>query len=126
MKPESRPISFTRPMPLREPERLDVRAVHRLDRLGKRRLEPEALVEVHDVVVDGLGDADDALLLAAPPDLQADLVRAAQAAVAADDEEDIHLHLLEKIDHLRHILRPARGAEDRAAEGVDGIHASPA
>ncbi len=37
--------------------RLGVRAADRLDGLGNRRLEPEALVEVEQVVVDGLGNA---------------------------------------------------------------------
>ena len=66
MKPESRPMSFTRPMPLRRAVGLDVGAGDRLDRLGEGGLEAEAFVEEHDVVVDGLRDADDALGLAAP------------------------------------------------------------
>ena len=60
MKPECRPISFTRPMPLSRPRRLDVRAANGLDRGGEGALEAEAAIDEVDVVVDGLRDADDA------------------------------------------------------------------
>ena len=86
---------------------------------GERRLEPEALVGVGQVVVDGLGDADDRDVEAALVDDARQLHRAAHAAVAADDEQDVDPELDEGVDHLPGVLVAARAAQDRAAVVVD-------
>ena len=50
------------------------------------------------------------------------LHRAAHAAVAADDEQDVDPELDEGVDHLPGVLVAARAAEDRAAVVVDVPH----
>ena len=100
-------------------ERLDVGAFHRLHRDAERGLKPERLVEIHDVVVDRLGNADDGFLESAPVDLVGEFRGALQRAVAADDEEHVDLHFLQPVHHRPDVLRAARAAEDRAAEVVD-------
>ncbi len=54
-------------------------------------------------------------------DLRAELGRAAEGAIAADDEKDIDLHFLEQVHHFGGVLRSARGAEDGSAENVDRV-----
>ena len=57
---------------------------NRLDRLRKRRLKPEALVDVHDIVVDSFRNADQALFQVAPADLGAHCFTSAQRSFASD------------------------------------------
>ena len=82
-------------------------------------MEAEGLVEEHDVVVDGFGDADDGDLKAAFVDFIGDGQAAAEGAVAADDEEDVDGHAFEAIDDFDGVLVAAGGAEDGAAALVD-------
>ena len=119
MKPASRPISFTRPMPLMRPLGFDVATGQRLLGDFQRRGEAERAKHIRDVVVDRLGNADDGDLQPATGDLFADLVSAALRAVAADAEQHVDPLAVEEIDHHGRILRPARTAEGRAAELVD-------
>ena len=107
---------------VRRPFRLVVRGGnHRIGRID-RRLEAEGLVDIIDVVVDRLRDADHADIQSAPFDLLDDVVGAAQRAVAADAEEDLDVHALERFDH-HHLVLPAAGAaEHGAADLVDAVH----
>ena len=81
----------------------------------------ERLVDEGDVVVDGLGDGDDADGEPAPRRLLGDVVSASRRAVAADAEEKVDVHSRESIDHYRGILRTAGTAEDGSAGFVDVI-----
>ena len=100
--------------------RLDVGGADRLGRARERGPEAEALVDERDVVVDRLRDADDARSSARARSTDVgDPLRAAQRAVAADDEQDVDPELLEAVDDLLRVLLAARAAEDRAAVLVD-------
>src|SRR4030095_5468949 len=79
--------------------------------LGHGGLEGAGRLRDRDVVVDGLGNADDAELETPPCSFGADLLCAMERPVAADREEDADLELLQGGDHLRRILWPARGTE---------------
>ena len=88
-------------------------------RLGHRGLEAEGRLHEGDVVVDGLGDADDAERAAPAAGLPGDRPGPLQGAVAADGEEDADPQLLQGIDHLRRVLGAAGGGEDRAPQLAD-------
>ncbi len=94
-------------------------AVGRVDGLAPASddggLETERLLDEGDVVVDGLGDADHADFQAPPPDLLGDGLGPAQGAVAADREQDAHVHPLQGVDHLDDVLGAAGRAQDGAA-----------
>ena len=103
---------------------LGVGALDGVDGGGEGGLVAEAFVHVHDVVVDGLRDADDGDGAAALLRLAGDVERAAERAIAADDEEDIDAEVVEAVEDAADILRAARGAEECAAEAVhagDGL-----
>ncbi len=91
-------------------------------RLGDRGLEPERSLHERHVVVDRLGNADHGELQATLRRFLADLLCAAQRAVAADGEENANAEVFEVIDHRGCILRSARGSEDRAAAFVNPSH----
>ena len=113
MKPASRPITFTRPMPLTAPAGFDVGAAEHLVGLLHGGHQPERLLAIGDVVVDRLGDADDGDRQSAAGDLFVDAMGAALGAVAADAEEHVDPLALEEIDD--HGRRPARRATSRAS-----------
>ena len=119
MNPECRPISLTRPTPFGDACASTCAAADRLGRDREGRLEPEALIDEHDVVVDRLRDADDRDLRPALGDLRRRSDGAAERAVAADDEEHVDAHPLQAVDDLRRVLLAARRAEDRAPVLVD-------
>jgi hypothetical protein len=91
--------------------RLDVSASDHLDRGGKRRLESEASIDEVDVVVDRLRDADDSDRETAPLDFADELHRAAECAVAADDEEHPDAELFQTVDHVFRGLLASRRTE---------------
>ena len=101
--------------------RLDVRAPYDLGGLRNGALEAEATAHEHQVVVDRLRDADDGDLEPATQDLRRDVARAAQRPVAADAEEDVDVHPLERVDHHVGRLLAAARAEDRASRLVDRV-----
>ncbi|MNX90407.1 hypothetical protein D3C86_1224530 [compost metagenome] len=84
---------------------------------GHRRVEAEGLVRRVEVVVDGLGDADQvhALLGQVVPD--------AEGAVAADEDQRIQAQLVVAADHLvRHVLEHGLAIlDDRVLEGVAAV-----
>ena len=122
MKPECRPISLTTRDAVARARGLDVRAADHVDRGGERALEAEAPVDEVDVVVDRLGDADDADEEIAPADLVDELHRASKRPVAPDDEQDADVELVEAVDHLARVLVAARGSERRPASVMDVGH----
>ena len=73
----------------------------RLLRDLERGGEAERAEDVHDVVVDRLGDADDGDLQSAAGDLFADCMGAALRAVAADAEQDVDALAVEEVDDHR-------------------------
>ena len=83
--------------------------------------ETEGLVDVADVVVDGLGNGDDADGQLAPLDLHGDVVRAAAGAVAADAEQHVDVHAGQGIDDDAGVLVAPGGAENGPARLVDVI-----
>jgi hypothetical protein len=99
--------------------RFRVGRASRSPRLGDGGLESKGLLHERDVVVDGLGNADHADLEAPPPRLVADRLRTAQRPVAADDEQDADLQVFQRLHHLRRVLWPAGGPQDRSADLVD-------
>ena len=113
MKPEWRPISFTSADAVARAHRLDVRAADHVDRGRVGALEAEAAVDEVDVVVDGLGDADDGDLEPAPRRSPPTSCIAPRSVPSPPiDEQDVDAELLEAVDHLRGIL--ARRARCRA------------
>ena len=80
-----------------------------------RGLESEGFVDEGDVVVDRLGDGDDADGETAPRRFLCDIVGAARRAVSADAEENVDVHSGECIDHHDGIFRAAGAAEDGSA-----------
>src|SRR6202011_1767445 len=70
--------------PVHGTQSFDMSRRNRLDRLRKRRLKPEALVDVHDIVVDSFRNADQALFQVAPADLGAHCFTSAQRSFASD------------------------------------------
>ena len=89
---------------------------------GYGGLEAKGLLDEADVVVDGLGDADDSDFEVAPRHFLEDGAPGFHGAVAADDEEHVDVAALQGIDDLTGILRSAGGAEHRAAEKMDVPH----
>jgi len=101
------------------PLRLHVGALDRPDGLGDGRVEPEALLDEDEVVVDGLGDADHADLQFPAGRLLRDQPGGLHRAVAADDEEEIDVHPFQGVHHLADVLASPGGGEDAAPEILD-------
>jgi hypothetical protein len=119
MKPASRPISLTSPMPLRAPIASRARPRWPRSRLSRGRLEAEgALVDEVDVVVDRFGHAHHGDGQPAPGDLGGDGLGAAQRAVAPDREEDADAALDQRIDHAAEVLIAARRAQQLCRRAV--------
>src|SRR5690606_40366943 len=89
------------------PTGFDVPGADRLDRDAERGLEPEAALDVEDIVVDRLGNTDDGQRIAASLRLLRDGDRAAQRSVTTDREQDIHALAHERIHHRAGVLRAA-------------------
>ncbi len=87
--------------------RLDVRSPYRLGRLPERRLKTKALVDVGNVVVDRLRDADNSDLVTSFARDPGKLKRAAQRAVTADDEQNGDAHPFQAVNDLLRVLLPA-------------------
>lgn len=86
-------------------------------------VETKGLRHEIDVVVDGLGDADDGNADVALAYFLGDGGGGLHGAVAADDEEDAHVEPFERIDDFGRFLRPPGGAEERSAELVNMLDA---
>ena len=82
-------------------------------------VETKGLRHEIDVVVDGLGDADDGNADVALAHFLGDGGGGLHGAVAADDEEDAHVEPFERVDDFGRRLRPSGGAEERSAELVN-------
>lgn len=74
---------------------------------------------MEDVVVDGLGHADDRALVVALLALLVDGLGARVGAVAAEDEERVDPHLLHRVHDALHVAAAAGRAEDGPALEVD-------
>ena len=79
-----------------------VQAIDRVGGEAHRGVEAERVRRLDDVVVDGLGHADErhAALV--------ELVRDGQRAVAADDDQRVELQLVEHLDAARRVVRACR------------------
>ena len=77
-------------------------------------VEPEGFVDVQNVVVDGLGDADNGYL-ASFGALGADRVRPGVASVATDDKNHVDPLLLDGINDLGDVAAAAAAADDGPA-----------
>ena len=89
--------------------------VQPVDRIGCELhggVESEAARRPDDVVVDGLGNADDR------NPLQVELVRDAERSVAADDDERVEAHLVEGVDDAVRIVDLPVRRIDRILEWV--------
>ena len=98
-----------------------VRAVEDGARRFDRGVVAERLADELDVVVDGLGHADDGDGQLAAGDFLRDGVGAPLGAVAADAEQDVDAALDEEIDHFADFLLSARGGKEGAAVAVDVV-----
>ena len=96
-----------------------VGALDRLDGLGDGRVETETLLDEHQIVVDGLGDADHADLELSACNLVGDDLGGLHGAVPADDEEEVDVHPLQGVDHFGDVLVAPGRREDAAAEILD-------
>ena len=94
---------------------------HRPSGIEHRRGETEGGVDETDVVVDGLGDGDDAQGQFPPHRGFGDGVGAPGGAVAADAEKQIHVHADQGIHAGVHILLAPAGTEDGAALFVNAV-----
>ncbi len=81
----------------------------------------ERTPDVVQVVVDGLGNADDRERIAAARGFRGDGVGAALRSVAADAEQHVDAFGAQEVHDDLRVLRSARGAEHRAAELVHGV-----
>ena len=81
-------------------ESFGVRALNGLRGLGHGGLEAKGLLDEADVVVDGLGDADDGDFEVAPRHFLEDGAPGFHGAVAADDEEHVDVAALQCVDDL--------------------------
>lgn len=123
MKPDSRPMSLTRADAVGHAPGLGVGAFDGLGGLVDGGLEAEGLGDEVDVVVDGLGDADDGDFEVARLHFAADAQGGLHAAVTADDEQDADIGAFQAVHDLFRGLGTARRAQDGAAEAVDVGHA---
>ena len=105
MKPECRPMSLTKPMPLRA-----LRASV-CPRKWRRLLLPrkpfhahEALVHIEHIVVDSLRHPDNSERVPAPHGLLADSAPATLRPVASDHQKNIYLQLNEPVHHAGGVL----------------------
>jgi hypothetical protein len=95
-----------------------VQAVDRLRGDADRGVEAEGVVGGAQVVVDGLGDADDVQPLGGQPGRDPEGVLAADGHQRVDAQVgQVAPHLLDAVVHLHHV--GARAAEDRAAARQD-------
>ena len=92
-----------------------MQAIDRLGREAHRRVEPERVRRLDDVVVDGLGYADDR-----DPHLE-ELVGNPQGAIAADDHKAVELHLVVHLDHPRRVIALAATGVDWIGEGIPAV-----
>ena len=74
---------------------------------GDRRLEAEGTIEEEDVVIDRLGHADDRDLELGSLGGFEEHVGRRLCPVAADDKQEVDLHLLERLDALRSVKAAA-------------------
>ncbi len=84
--------------------------------------ETESLFDEAQIVVDGLGNADDADGKLAARDLVGYRLGPAQGSVAPDTEQQVDLHRLQGVDHGAGILVAARRAQNGSAALVNLIH----
>ena len=83
-------------------------------RFAHSRDKTEGHVHRRDVIVDGLGDADNRDLQIASADLLCNGPGSPECSVSTDSEQDAHIHAFECVDHLPDILRPARRSQNGA------------
>ncbi len=119
-KPGIAPHQLDHPDPLGRPQGFDMGAADGPGRAFHGRFKTEGFFHQGDIIVDGLGDADDRGDQPAPLNFLGDQVGPPQGAVPADGKEDIDVELLQGIDDfLDLILAPGRG-KDRPPQFVDG------
>ena len=106
---------FHEPDPAGHAARFGVRAIEHARGFLDRAKESERARDESDVVVDGLGDADDRERVAPAARFLVEIVRTALRAVATDGEENVNATRDEVIHRDAGIYRAARGAEDGAS-----------
>src|SRR5277367_5435971 len=94
-------------------------AGHRFHRFSKRGVKAKTFVEVHDVVIDGLGNPDHRFLAASTTDFRVNLLASPQRSIPSDDEQQIYAEFLQMIHHFNGILRTTGTAKDSSTEGVN-------
>ena len=112
---------FYEPEPVEGAVRFVVGAGNHVGCAEHRGLETECLVDEVQVVVDGLGNADDRDGLLSLLDFFGNRVGAAEGAVTADAEEHVDVEAHQGIDHDGGLLHAAGAAEDGAAVFLDGV-----
>jgi hypothetical protein len=92
--------------------------VQPIDRFGSKingGVEPETVCRAHDVVIDGLGNANDWDAQSAEPMCDG------ERAIAADDHQGAKTHLVEHFDDTVGIVSIAVRCRDRIREGVAAV-----
>src|ERR1700751_1814042 len=114
------PHEFDQPDPVHGATRLYVGCRNSFYGFRKGGFEPETLVDIHDVVIDGFRDPDDTLSQTPPAKFSIDGGSSPQRAIAADKEKNIHVQLFQMINHLTYILWTSGAAQNSATKGMDG------
>src|SRR6202022_3496053 len=100
-------------------DRLYMGARDSFHRFRKGRFKTETLVEVHDIVIDGFRNADDAFSKIPTPDLRSKCRCTLEGSIPADDKKNVHAKRFQTVHHVINALGPARTTENRAAETLN-------
>ena len=106
---------FHEPDPAGHAACFGVRAIEHARGLPDGAIESEGARDESDVVVDGLGDADDSERVAPAARFLVEIVRAALRAVATDGEENVNATRDKVVHRDTGFYRAARGVEDGAS-----------
>src|ERR1700730_15615088 len=105
--------------PVHGAHRFDMSARHRFHRFGKRRVKAKALVEVHDVVVDGLWNPNHHPSAPAPANFSVNFLATAQRSIPSHNEQHVHAELIQVIDHFASVLWTTGTPKDCSAKGMN-------
>ena len=121
-EPGIAPHQLQQPDPIDRPSCLHVSRAHRLNGHRKRRFKAEALVQIHDIVVDSLRNPHDRL--PQPPALTFSRQgrSTSQRPIPSHHKQNVDVHLLEQIHHFPNILLTAGSSQYRTAKVMNLRH----
>ena len=74
-------------------------------------MKAKALIDVHDVIVDGFGDANNSNAKSSVGDLLCNRQSSAQSAIASHDEQHVDPHSLQAVNNFSGILLTSRSSQ---------------